>query len=576
MRPHENLTASMKQAGIDIYIVPTSDAHQMEYLDAHDRTREFLSGFTGSAGTLVVTQDAAYLWTDGRYFLQATKELEGSGISLMKMGEENVPTVEEFVREHGGRVGFDAKTFPLRLYERLEGLERVDIDLVSPLWTNRPDAHRTDAFLVNEGNYARTAKEKLNALRKDLAKTGATATVIGALEDIAWVLNLRARDVRCNPVFTSYLFVDAKRAVLFASEEHLPENVRAALREAEVETMPYDEVFDFMDKISDTVYLDPDRSSTRMRMHITGKVVTGRNLTTLPKAIKDEAEIAAIRRAMHTDGVALVRFLNWLEHHKDKGITEMDVVETLLAYRKKGEGFVEESFETIAGYGPNGAIIHYEPTEASHAKIEPRGLLLLDSGGQYQDGTTDITRTIALGPVTEEQRRVYTLVLKGHIQLELAKFPDGCSGTQIDALAREPLWRAGLNYLHGTGHGVGSYLNVHEGPHQVRMEYMPAALRAGMTVTNEPGIYLSDRFGVRIENTCLIKDYMETELGRFLKMESLTLCPIDLAPVDCSLLTAEEKQWLNDYHQMVCEKLAPHLDGEDLAWLQDHCKPIEA
>lgn len=568
MRPHENLTASMKQAGIDIYIVPTSDAHQMEYLDAHDRTREFLSGFTGSAGTLVVTQDAAYLWTDGRYFLQATKELEGSGISLMKMGEENVPTVEEFVREHGGRVGFDAKTFPLRLYERLEGLERVDIDLVSPLWTNRPDAHRTDAFLVNEGNYARTAKEKLNALRKDLAKTGATATVIGALEDIAWVLNLRARDVRCNPVFTSYLFVDAKRAVLFASEEHLPENVRAALREAEVETMPYDEVFDFMDKISDTVYLDPDRSSTRMRMHITGKVVTGRNLTTLPKAIKDEAEIAAIRRAMHTDGVALVRFLNWLEHHKDKGITEMDVVETLLAYRKKGEGFVEESFETIAGYGPNGAIIHYEPTEASHAKIEPRGLLLLDSGGQYQDGTTDITRTIPMGELTEEEMRDYTIVLKAHIALATAIFPRDTRGYALDAITRVPLWQRAMDYKHGTGHGVGFFLGVHEGPQSISRGFIDVPMELGMVTSNEPGLYIADAHGIRIESLVLTVPYEKNAFGEFYAFETLTLCPIDMRPVLPELLTDEEREWIESYNRHVFEELRGELTAEE-------CKTFE-
>ena len=356
--------------------------------------------------------------------------------------------------------------------------------------------------------------------------------------------------------------------MLFASEEHLPENVRAALREAEVETMPYDEVFDFMDKISDTVYLDPDRSSTRMRMHITGKVVTGRNLTTLPKAIKDEAEIAAIRRAMHTDGVALVRFLNWLEHHKDKGITEMDVVETLLAYRKKGEGFVEESFETIAGYGPNGAIIHYEPTEASHAKIEPRGLLLLDSGGQYQDGTTDITRTIPMGELTEEEMRDYTIVLKAHIALATAIFPRDTRGYALDAITRVPLWQRAMDYKHGTGHGVGFFLGVHEGPQSISRGFIDVPMELGMVTSNEPGLYIADAHGIRIESLVLTVPYEKNAFGEFYAFETLTLCPIDMRPVLPELLTDEEREWIESYNRHVFEELRGELTAEE-------CKTFE-
>lgn len=563
MKPHELLIAAMKKAGIDQYIVPTSDAHQMEYLDQHDRTREFLSGFTGSSGTLVVTKNGAYLWTDGRYFLQAEKELEGSGIELMKMGEEGVPTVEEFVRARGGVIGFDAKTFPLRLYERLEGMERIDIDLVTPLWVDRPSAHRTDAFLVKDGNFKRTAKEKLYALREDLKGTEASATIIGALEDICWILNIRARDVRCNPVFTSYLFVDMERSVLFASEEHITEEVCHAMEEADVKCMPYDAVFDFMDNVTETVYLDPDRSSTRMRMHIHGEVVTGRNLTAQPKAIKDESEISAIRRAMHEDGIALVRFLNWLEHNKAKGITEMDVVDTLLQYRAKGKSFVEESFETIAGYGANGAIIHYQPTKQSHAKIEPKGLLLLDSGGQYFGGTTDITRTIPMGELTEDEKRDYTLVLKSHIALATVIFPRDTRGYALDAITRAPLWELCKDYKHGTGHGVGFFLGVHEGPQSISRGFIDVPMECGMVTSNEPGLYIPGKHGIRIESLVLTVPYEKNAFGEFYAFETLTLCPIDTRPILPELLSEKEKAWVEDYNRRVFEELSNELTAEE-------------
>lgn len=358
-------------------------------------------------------------------------------------------------------------------------------------------------------------------------------------------------------------FVDGSRAVLFASEEHIPEDVHAALREAGVETMPYDAVYDFMDKITDTVYLDPDRSSTRMRMHIHGDVVTGRNLTALPKAIKDEAEIVAIRRAMHEDGVALVRFLNWLEHHKDKGITEMDVVETLLAYRKKGKDFVEESFETIAGYGSNGAIIHYKPTEASHAKIEAKSLLLLDSGGQYHDGTTDITRTIPMGALTEEEKRDYTLVLKSHIALATSIFPRETRGYALDAITRVPLWQRAMDYKHGTGHGVGFFLGVHEGPQSISRGFIDVPMEVGMVTSNEPGLYIAGSHGIRIESLILTIPYEKNAFGEFYAFETLTLCPIDMRPVLPELLTDEEREWIESYNRHVFEELREELTVEE-------------
>lgn len=583
----------MEREGLGAFIFPSTDAHNSEYVADHWKGREWISGFNGSAGTVVVTMDAAALWTDSRYFLAAEEQLRGTGIMLMKLKVEGTPTITDWLAEQlrGAShpvVGLDGWVNGTNEVQRMQAFfqgydiqVRTDFDPLNEIWTDRPSIPTAKVELHPLEFAGETTESKFARIRESLRSCDAEAMLVSALDDIAWTLNLRGSDVYCNPVFVSYLMIEQESATLFVNEEKLDDAVRRYLSDLGVAVQPYAAVADYLRShaFEGGLLLDSVKTCYYLASCALEKSVVRFAPSPIPamKAVKNEAEIAGYRRAMTRDGVAMVKFLRWLQPAVEAGgQTEISLDKKLTALRAEQDLFRGISFDTIVGYEAHGAIVHYEATPETDIPVEPHGLVLIDSGAQYQDGTTDITRTIALGPVTEEQRRVYTLVLKGHIQLELAKFPDGCSGTQIDALAREPLWRAGLNYLHGTGHGVGSYLNVHEGPHQVRMEYMPAALRAGMTVTNEPGIYLADRFGVRIENTCLIKDYMETELGRFLQMESLTLCPIDLAPVDCSLLTAEEKQWLNDYHQMVCEKLAPHLDGEDLAWLRDHCKPIEA
>lgn len=570
------------------YIFPSTDAHNSEYVADHWKGREWISGFDGSAGTVVVTQQGAALWTDSRYFIAAEEQLQGTGIELMRLRVEGTPSVAEWLsRQLSGAearvVGLDgwvnsaAEVSGLRAELAPLGLEvRTDFDPLGEIWTSRPPVPQNQVEIQPLQYAGEAAQDKVNRILSVLREQGAEGMLVSALDDIAWTLNLRGSDVHCNPVFVSYLIIEQSGATLFVDEAKVTAGVADYLRQIHVAVRPYGDVAGFLreEYRGETILLDAQETNSYLAVC----AAEGASVRFLPspippmKAIKNEAEIQGFRRAMVRDGVAMVKFLRWLRPAVEVGgQTEMSVDRKLTALRAEQDLFRGVSFDTIAGYEAHGAIVHYEATPETDIPLEPRGLILIDSGAQYQDGTTDITRTVALGPVTEEQRRVYTLVLKGHIQLEMAKFPDGCNGTQIDALARQPLWRAGLNFLHGTGHGVGSYLSVHEGPHQIRMEHRPAPLREGMTVTDEPGIYMAGRFGVRIENTLLIKSYKETEFGKFLEMESLTLCPIDTAPIDFTLLTAEEKEWLTDYHRMVYDRLSPHLDGEDLEWLKANC-----
>lgn len=570
------------------YIFPSTDAHNSEYVADHWKGREWISGFDGSAGTVVVTQQGAALWTDSRYFIAAEEQLQGTGIELMRLRVEGTPSVAEWLsRQLSGAearvVGLDgwvnsaAEVSGLRAELAPLGLEvRTDFDPLGEIWTSRPPVPQNQVEIQPLQYAGEAAQDKVNRILSVLREQGAEGMLVSALDDIAWTLNLRGSDVHCNPVFVSYLIIEQSGATLFVDETKVAAGVADYLRQIHVAVRPYGDVAGFLreEYRGETILLDAQETNSYLAVC----AAEGASVRFLPspippmKAIKNEAEIQGFRRAMVRDGVAMVKFLRWLRPAVEAGgQTEMSVDRKLTALRAEQDLFRGVSFDTIAGYEAHGAIVHYEATPETDIPLEPRGLILIDSGAQYQDGTTDITRTVALGLVTEEQRRVYTLVLKGHIQLEMAKFPDGCNGTQIDALARQPLWRAGLNFLHGTGHGVGSYLSVHEGPHQIRMEHRPAPLREGMTVTDEPGIYMAGRFGVRIENTLLIKSYKETEFGKFLEMESLTLCPIDTAPIDFTLLTAEEKEWLTDYHRMVYDRLSPHLDGEDLEWLKANC-----
>ena len=586
-----SLREVMKREHLAAFIFPSTDAHQSEYVADHWLGRAWISGFNGSAGTAVVTMTSAALWTDSRYFLAAEEQLHGTEFQLMKLRIPGTPSIAEWLGKEladvaSPEVGLDgwvnsyAATSSLISDLRKAGgiTMRTNLDPLAEIWKDRPSIPENPVEIQPLEYAGEDATSKIQRIRKALRTYHADGMLVSALDDIAWTLNLRGTDVHCNPVFVSYLLIASDKVSLFVDEAKVSAEVRAYLEAHGVSLYNYNKVEDGLKEYSEyNILLDANETSYYLWKTVKCQEIVAKT-SPIPamKAVKCEAEIAGYRRAMLRDGVAMVKFLKWLVPAVEAGgQTEMSIDRKLTSLRAEQDLFRDISFDTIAGYQGHGAIVHYEASPETDAPLKPEGLLLLDSGAQYQDGTTDITRTIALGPVTEEMKHIYTLVLKGHIQLELAKFPDGASGTQLDALARECMWREGLNFLHGTGHGVGSYLNVHEGPHQVRMEYMPAPLRAGMTVTDEPGLYLAGKFGVRIENTLLIKDYMETEFGKFLQMESLTLCPIDTAPVDVDMLLPEELNWLNSYHAEVYAKLAPYLDEEEQIWLKNATKPIK-
>ena len=586
-----SLREVMKREHLAAFIFPSTDAHQSEYVADHWLGRAWISGFNGSAGTAVVTMTSAALWTDSRYFLAAEEQLHGTEFQLMKLKVPGTPSIAEWLgKELAGvsspEVGLDGW---VNSYAATSGLisdlrkaggitVRTNLDPLAEIWKDRPSIPENPVEIQPLEYAGEDATSKIQRIRKALRTYHADGMLVSALDDIAWILNLRGTDVHCNPVFVSYLLIASDKVSLFVDEAKVSAEVRAYLEAHGVSLYNYNKVEDGLKEYSEyNILLDGNETSYYLWKTVKCQEIVAKT-SPIPamKAVKSEAEIAGYRRAMLRDGVAMVKFLKWLVPAVEAGgQTEISIDRKLTSLRAEQDLFRDISFDTIAGYQAHGAIVHYEASPETDAPLKPEGFLLLDSGAQYQDGTTDITRTIALGPVTEEMKHIYTLVLKGHIQLELAKFPDGASGTQLDALARESMWREGLNFLHGTGHGVGSYLNVHEGPHQVRMEYMPAPLRAGMTVTDEPGLYLAGKFGVRIENTLLIKDYMETEFGKFLQMESLTLCPIDTAPVDVDMLLPEELNWLNSYHAEVYAKLAPYLDEEEQIWLKNATKPIK-
>lgn len=586
-----SLREVMKREHLAAFIFPSTDAHQSEYVADHWLGRAWISGFNGSAGTAVVTMTSAALWTDSRYFLAAEEQLHGTEFQLMKLRIPGTPSIAEWLGKEladvaSPEVGLDgwvnsyAATSSLISDLRKAGgiTMRTNLDPLAEIWKDRPSIPENPVEIQPLEYAGEDATSKIQRIRKALRTYHADGMLISALDDIAWTLNLRGTDVHCNPVFVGYLLIASDKVSLFVDEAKVSAEVRAYLEAHGVSLYNYNKVEDGLKEYSEyNILLDANETNYYLWKTVRCQEIVN-HTSPIPamKAVKSEAEIAGYRRAMLRDGVAMVKFLKWLVPAVEAGgQTEMSIDRKLTSLRAEQDLFRDISFDTIAGYQAHGAIVHYEASPETDAPLKPEGFLLLDSGAQYQDGTTDITRTIALGPVTEEMKHIYTLVLKGHIQLELAKFPDGASGTQLDALARECMWREGLNFLHGTGHGVGSYLNVHEGPHQVRMEYMPAPLRAGMTVTDEPGLYLAGKFGVRIENTLLIKDYMETEFGKFLQMESLTLCPIDTAPIDVDMLLPEELNWLNSYHAEVYAKLASYLDEEEQIWLKNATKLIK-
>ena len=583
----EALREVMRREHLSAFIFPSTDPHQGEYVPDHWKGREFISGFNGSAGTAVVTLKSAALWTDSRYFLAAEEQLKGTEYQLMKLKIEGTPTIAEWIGREcgpGAEVGVDGMVNSANSVKgliadlRKQGgiTVRTNLDPLSQIWRNRPAVPEDKVEIYPMEYSGEAAHDKIARIRKALRELHADGMLMSALDDIAWTLNLRGSDVHCNPVFVSYLLISSKDVTIYINKVKLQPDVLAYLSAEGVGVAPYEDVKKGLkDYFEYNILLDPDEVNYTLYKTVGREIVEAESPVKRLKTIKNEREIAGFKSAMLKDGIAMVKFLKWLKPAVEAGgQTEMSVDEKLTSLRAEQPLFRGLSFDTIAGYQAHGAIVHYEATPATDAPLKAEGLLLLDSGGQYLDGTTDITRTMALGPLTEEQRHIYTLVLKGHIQIELCKFPSGSSGTQIDILARKDMWREGLNYLHGTGHGVGTYLNVHEGPHQFRMEWKPAPLVAGMTITDEPGVYLTDKFGVRIENTLLITPYMETEFGRFLQFEPLTLCPIDKAPIVIDMLTQEEKLWLDNYHQKVFETLSPHLENDDVEWLREACSPI--
>lgn len=581
----------MKREHLSAFIFPSTDAHQSEYVADHWRGREWISGFNGSAGTAVVTMKSAALWTDSRYFLAAEEQLEDTEYQLMRLKMEGTPTIAEWLGKElqdvqSPEVGLDGMvnsynyvkdlSYSLR---KLGGITlRTNLDPLEQIWENRPSLPANPVEIQPLEYAGETLASKVVRIRKSLRELHADGMLVSALDDIAWTLNLRGTDVHCNPVFVSYLLIESDKVSLFVDDNKLSPEVKLYLQDNQVSLYNYNKVEKCLESYSEyNILLDGDETSYYLWKTVKcQEIVAAASPIPAMKAVKNEAEIEGYRSAMLKDGVAMVKFLKWLKPAVEAGgQTEISIDEKLTSLRAEQKLFRDISFDTIAGYAQHGAIVHYEATPETDVVLKPEGLILIDSGAQYQDGTTDITRTIALGPVSEEMKHIYTLVLKAHIQLELVKFPDGASGTQLDAVGRECMWREGYNFLHGTGHGVGSYLCVHEGPHQIRMEWMLTPLRAGMTLTDEPGLYLAGKFGVRIENTVLISDYMSTEFGKFLQIEPLTLCPIDTTPIDVDMLLPEEIDWLNAYHHSVYEKLSPFLDEEEKIWLENATKPIK-
>lgn len=580
----------MRREKLSAFVFPSTDPHNGEYVPDHWKGREWVSGFNGSAGTVVVTGNAAALWTDSRYFIAAAQQLEDTGIELMKLKIPGTPTIAEWLGQQlidcqrpevgiDGMVNSQASAEALIADLRSHGgiTVRTNLDPLKTIWTDRPPIPQ-DLVSVHPLEYAgENVKSKVSRIRKALRDLHADGMLMSALDDIAWTLNMRGTDVHCNPVFVSYLLISSNSVTLYINKVKLSHVVMAYLQDNGVSIDDYENVDKGLKSYPDyNILIDPDETCyTLARIAACQEVVRSKSPVPALKAVKNEAEIRGYRSAMLKDGIAMVKFLKWLKPAVQAGgQTELSVDRKLTSLRRQQPLFRDISFDTIAGYATHAAIVHYEATPETDIPLEPHGMILIDSGAQYQDGTTDITRTIALGPVSDYEKHVYTLVLKGHIQLAMCKFPKGAAGTQMDILARSAMWREGLNYLHGTGHGVGSYLNVHEGPHQFRMEWMPAPFVEGMTVTDEPGIYLPDRFGVRIENTMIVEKYKTTEFGEFLQFDALTLCPIDTAPIDVSMLSDEEVEWLNCYHRRVYDAIAPHVSMDEREWLREATKEI--
>lgn len=589
----KQLREKMEERKIDIYVVPTSDFHESEYVGDHFKARKFITGFTGSAGTAVITKEEAGLWTDGRYFIQAAAQLEGSTVKLYKMGEEGVPTVSEFVKSklpQGGILGFDGRVINGNLGEKFKQIAKekngtlyVEEDLIDMIWSDRPKLPTEKAFVLDVKYAGEAVQDKLARVRKEMKEKGADSHIMTSLDDIAWLLNIRGNDIPHFPVVLSFAVLTEENCYWFVQSEVLTEEVNAYLKENSITVKDYNEIYDFVFKLSrKRVLLDKNCVNYRICNSIPEKieVVSASNPTQLMKAIKNETELNNIRNAHLKDGVAFTKFMYWLKKNIGKeDITEISASDYLEERRREQEGFIDLSFDTISAYGANAAMMHYSATEESNAMLEPKGFLLVDSGGHYYEGSTDITRTIALGELTSEQKLHFTTVARSNLNLAAAKFLYGCRGTNLDILARGPLWNMGIDYKCGTGHGIGYLLNVHEDPNGFRWKIVPerndsCVLEAGMVTTDEPGVYLEGKYGIRTENELICHKAEKNEYGQFMVFENVTYAPIDLDAIEPEEMTKTEKGLLNEYHKMVYEKISPYLTEEEKAWLREYTREI--
>ena len=583
----ENIRDLMKEKNIYAYIVPSSDYHQSEYVGDYFKSREFMSGFTGSSGTLIISMDEAGLWTDGRYFIQAENELKDSGIKLFKMGEEGVPTIEEYLLEKlpkNSTLGFDGRVMSVKEGQSLANklaFKGINIeykyDLVNDIWEDRCSLPTEKAFLLGVEYSGEGFSDKLSRIRAVMKEKKATTHILASLDDIAWLFNIRGRDVKSNPVVLSYAVITIDSVYLFIDKNKIGKDIRAELSKENVQIKGYEEVYEFIKNIdeNEVVLIDTSKVNYAIYNNIPSNVqkIEERNPSILFKSIKNEIELKNIRNSHIKDGVAFTKFMYWLKNNIGKiEITEISATQKLEAFRREQDKFIEPSFSTIAAYKDHAAMMHYSATEESNYKLEPRDLFLVDSGGQYFDGTTDITRTIALGPIPENVRKDFTNVVRGMIRLSKAKFLYGCRGYNLDILARGPLWEEGIDYKCGTGHGIGFVLNVHEGPNGFRWKVREdiddsCILEEGMVTTNEPGVYVENSHGIRIENEIVVRKAEKNEYGQFMDFEVITFAPIDLDAIDESLILKDEKVYLNNYHKQVYDKISPYLNEEEKQWL---------
>ena len=583
-----NLREVMKKENVDYYIIPSGDSHQSEYVPEYYKGRAYVSGFTGSAGTLLVGIEESYLWTDGRYFIQAEKELNGSGIKLMKMNIPGYPSLIEWIKNNvkeGKTLAFDGSTISTNEYKNYQELSKkngfnikMDKDLLNEIWSNRPELSKEKIFIHDTKYCGRCTSEKLQEVRDEMKKLEGENYVIASLDDIAWLFNIRGNDIAYNPVALAYALISDKKAVLYINEEKVTNDDKRTLEAQGVTLKSYNDIYEDIKNVTESIIIDGAKVNGKLYSLISEdvKIIENLNITTSLKAVKNEVEIKNMEVSQVRDGVAMVKFIKWLKENVGKiNMTEISASDKLEEIRANGEKFKGLSFNTIAGYKDHAAMMHYSATEESQYELNSEGMLLIDSGAQYLDGTTDITRTFILGSITEEEKRDFTLVLKSHIALATTIFLKGTNGCNLDAIARRPLWKYGMDYKCGTGHGVGFFLNVHEGPQGIRPFGNTIALEPGMILTNEPGVYKENKHGIRTENTLLVtKAFKNDEMGEFYKFDTISYCPIDLEGVDVSLLDEEEREWLNNYHRTVYEKLSPYLNEEEKKFLEKETRSI--